>query len=341
MGTPLRWGVLSTASINDKVLTGAALASSTDVVAVASRSAAKAEAYAARWDIPKAYGGYENLLADDSVDAIYISLPNGLHHEWTMRALEAGKHVLCEKPYSRWPTEADAAFSAAQRRGLVLSEAFMFRYHPQIVRLAEMVLVEGAIGEVQLIATSFSWPTETADDIRLDASLGGGSLLDVGVYCVSAGRMLAGEPRSVTAQQLTGPTGVDDAFVATMEFDSSVVAHFDCGIHLPDRSHLEVVGTLGTITVSDPWHCDEPRITVLLQDGTSREEPVLRANSYQLELEEFGNAVRGERHKLLGREDALGQARAIDALFLAADTGQRVHLDAGSAAGMAGLAVRP
>ena len=332
MESPLRWGVLSTASINNKVLAGAALASDTEVLAVASRSSAKAEQYAAHWGIPRAYGGYESLLGDDEVDAVYISLPNGLHHEWTMRSLEAGKHVLCEKPYSRRPAEVDAAFSAAQRLGLVLSEAFMFRYHPQIVRLAEMVLVEGTIGKVQLIASSFSWPTETADDIRLDASLGGGSLLDVGVYCVSAGRLLAGEPRSVTAQQLTGPTGVDDAFVATMEFDSAVVAHFDCGIHLPDRSHLEVVGVLGTITVSDPWHCDQPRIAVSLQGGASREVPVPRANSYQRELEEFGKAVRGDQHELLGREDALGQARVVDALFLAADTGQRVDLESGKTA---------
>lgn len=318
MTYPLRWGVLSTASINAKVLTGAALSGDVDVVAVASRDAAKAEAYVARWGIPKAYEGYEGLLADDSVDAVYISLPSGLHHEWTMRALEAGKHVLCEKPYSRWPGEVDAAFSDAQRRGLILSEAFMFRYHPQMVRLAEMVLVERVIGEVRLIVSSFSWPTETADDIRLDASLGGGSLLDVGVYCVSAGRMLAGEPRSVTAQQVTGPTGVDESLVATMEFDSSALAHFDCSIHLPDRSHLEVVGNLGTIIVSDPWHCDEPRLTVSLQGGASRDIPVPQANSYQLELEEFGRAVRGERNRLLGREDALGQARAVDALFLAA-----------------------
>lgn len=329
MARPLRWGILSTASINAKVLTGAALSGCAEVIAVSSRTQARADEYAARWGIPQAYAGYDRLLADAAVDAVYISLPNGLHHEWTMRALEAGKHVLCEKPYSRWPDEVDEAYNFAQRRGLVLSEAFMFRYHPQIVRLVELVLVEGVIGEVRLVASSFSWPTETPADIRLSASLGGGSLLDVGVYCVSAGRLLAGEPRAVTAQQVVGPSGVDVAFIATLEYDSSAVAHFDAAIHLPDRSHLEVVGTSGTITVGDPWHCEQPRLTVSLQAGTSREVPVARANSYQLELEEFGKAVRGEPNKLLGLEDALGQARAVDALFQAADSGRRVEIDGG------------
>ena len=231
---------------------------------------------------------------------------------------------LCEKPYSRSPAEVEEAFSEARERELVLSEAFMFRYHPQVLRLAELVLVKRVIGDLRLIASSFSWPTETPDDIRLDASLGGGALLDVGVYCISAGRMLAGEPRTVTAQQVTGVTGVDEAFVATMEFDSAVVAHFDCGIHLPDRSHLEVVGSLGSITVSDPWHCDQPALTVTLQGGASWVIAIPEADSYQLELEEFGKAVRGEANMLLGREDALGQARAVDALFRSASTGRRV-----------------
>lgn len=324
MEAPLRWGVLSTASINEKVLTAAARSHKAEVVAVASRSESKANAFAARWNIPTAYGTYGGLLADDSVDAVYISLPTGLHHEWTMRALEAGKHVLSEKPYSRWPAEVEAAFAAAQDLGLILSEAFMFRYHPQIVRLAELVLDEGVIGELQLIASSFSWPTETVDDIRLDASLGGGALLDVGVYCISVCRLLAGEPQSVTAQQVTGATGVDGAFVATMEFGSCAMAHFDSAIHLPDRSHLEVVGSLGSITVSDPWHCADPRLTVILQGEAPRDAPTSRADSYELELEEFGKAVRVEPNKLLGRDDALGQARTVDALFRAADTGQRV-----------------
>lgn len=323
---PLRWGVLSTAAINDLVLRAASRSSETDVVAVASRTQSRATSYAAQWGIPTAHGSYSDLLADESVEAVYISLPTGLHHEWTMRALAAGKHVLSEKPYSRAPAEVESAFAAAQQLGLVLSEAFMFRYHPQIRRLVELVHVEGAIGTVQLIAASFSWPTESADDVRLDASLGGGALLDVGVYCLSVARLLAGEPRSVTAHQVVGPTGVDGAFVGTLAFGSGALAHFDCGIHLPDRSHLEVVGDLGSITVHDPWHCAEPGIVVARRGATPQVEHPQPADSYQLELEEFGRAVRGEPNQLLGRDDAVGQARVVDALFHAAQSGRRVEV---------------
>ncbi len=296
------------------------------MVAVASRTQERATSYAAQWAIPTAHGSYAGLLADESVEAVYISLPTGLHHEWTMRALAAGKHVLSEKPYSRSPAEVKSAFSTAQQLGLVLSEAFMFRYHPQIRRLVELVHVEQVIGTVRLIASSFSWPTESADDIRLDSSLGGGALLDVGVYCLSIARLLAGEPRSVTAHQVTGPTGVDVSFVGTLAFASHALAHFDCGIHLPDRSHLEVVGHLGTITVQDPWHCAEPGIIVSRRGAAPQTEHPQPADSYQLELEEFGRAVRGKTNQLLSRDDAMGQVRAIDALFRAAQTGQRVEV---------------
>jgi xylose dehydrogenase (NAD/NADP) len=324
---------LSTASINDKILLAAQRSPMAEVVAVASRGQSRADDYASRRNIARAYGTYADLLDDDSVDAVYVSLPSGLHHEWTMRALRAGKHVLCEKPYSRWPEEVVEAFTEAHAHGLILSEAFMFRYHPQTVRLAELVLDQGVLGDLQLITSSFSWPTQSAGDIRLDPGLGGGALLDVGVYPVSIGRLLAGEPLSVTAQQLTSATGVDGVFVATMRFPSAI-AHFDCGIQLPDRSHLEVVGELGTITVTDPWHCADPRLTVRLQDGSTHHEVTQSADSYQLELEEFGKAVLGREYVLVGLEDALGQSRATAALLRAAATGKSVpvqHSRGGSA----------
>jgi D-xylose 1-dehydrogenase (NADP+, D-xylono-1,5-lactone-forming) len=237
--------------------------------------------------------------------------------------LQAGKHVLCEKPYSRRPADVEEAFADADGRGLVLSEGFMYRYHPQIRELARIVRDEGLIGDVRLVASSFTWPTDAPGDVRLDSSLDGGSLLDVGVYCISAARLLAGEPRTVAAHQVLGPTGVDVSFAATMELGSGALAHFDCGINLPDRSHLEVVGSKGTVHVSDPWHCREPGLTVVQQRRSAISMPVAQANSYQLELEEFGKAVRRETHHLLGRDDALRQARAVDALFRAAASGRR------------------
>ena len=330
MDRALRWGVLSTALISEKVLAGAARSDAVDVVAVASRDRERAQELADRWGLSTAHGSYEDLLADDRVEAVYIPLPNGMHHEWTMRALAAGKHVLCEKPYSRHPALVEEAFAEAEARGLVLSEAFMYRYNPQIVRLAELVLTERVIGDVRLVVASFSWPTAPTGDVRLDPDLEGGALLDVGCYCVSAARLLAGEPLSVTAQRLVGPTGVDISFAATLEHADGVLTHIDAGLHLPDRSHLEVVGTLGTITVRDPWHCVTPGLTVTPVATSTNPNPEAYAvevpvtSSYQLELEEVGRAVRGEDNVLLRRADALGQSRAIEALETAARTGKTV-----------------
>ena len=323
MSQPLRWGVLSTANINEKMLAGAALAPDVDVVAIASRDVRRAEAFGARWGIERAYGSYDDLLRDDGVDAVYVPLPNGLHHPWTIRALRAGMHVLCEKPYSSQPAEVEEAFAEADSRGLVLSEGFMYRYHPQTRALARFLQEDHLIGDVRLVVSSFTWPIQTPGDVRLNASLDGGSLLDVGVYCLNAIRLFAGEPRSVAAHQRLGPTGVDVSFAATMELVSGALAHFDCGVDLPDRSHLEVVGTLGSVSVSDPWHGLEPGLTLVPSGEPARRLSMPAANPYQLELEEFGKAVRHEEHHLMGRDDALHQARALDALLRSAASGNR------------------
>ncbi len=322
---PLRWGILSTALINDKVLRGAALTPLADIRAVASRTPEPAAQFAARWSIPDSYGSYDSLLADDSIEAVYIPLPNGLHHPWTMAALRAGKHVLCEKPYSRHPDEVAEAFALATERGLVLSEAYMYRYHPQTRRLHDLVAT-GAIGELRFVNSSFTWPTDAPGDIRLDPDLGGGSLLDVGCYCVSAARLLAGEPTAATAEWVIGPTGVEIRMTGALRFSDDVLLHFDSGFHLPDRSHLEVVGTRGSIRVNDPWHCAEPGLEIYLQDEPSIIETVDAANSYQLELDEFARAVRGQPTSLLTRADAWGQAVTLDALCQAAASGQTVRL---------------
>ena len=316
----VRWGVLFTALINTKVLRGAALSVDVDVVAVASRDPARAEQYAAQWGIGRAYGSYDELLAAADIDAVYVPLPNGLHHEWTMRALRAGKHVLCEKPYSPRPEEVEEAFDEADSRGLVLSEAYMYRYNPQTLRVAKLVR-DGAIGEVRTIGAAFSWPTDAPGDVRLDPALDGGSLLDVGAYCVSAARLFAGEPERVSALSRLGSSGVDMTFVGLLEHPSGALTHFDCGFHMPDRSHLEIVGTTATIDVTDPWHCFTPRILVMPQDGLPYQVDVPVENSYLLELEQFGRAIRGEPHELLGRADARGQSRTIAALLRSARNG--------------------
>jgi len=322
---PIRWGVLSTALINTKVLRGAALSSAVDVVAVASRDLIRAQDYAAEWQIGRAHGSYDELLADPDIEAVYLPLPNALHHHWTMRALRAGKHVLCEKPYSSRPHEVDEAFGEAAARGLIVSEGFMYRYNPQTQQLAQLVS-EGVVGDVRMISATFSWPADGPRDVRLDPALDGGCLLDVGVYCISAARLLAGEPAAVAALQVVGTTGVVSRFVGLMEHSDGALTHFDCGFHVPDRSRLEVVGTAATIEVSDPWHCFTPRLLVTPRQGGPYEVPVPIENSYRLELEEFGRAVRGEPNQLLGRDDARGQSRTVAALIRSAQSGTRTQV---------------
>jgi predicted dehydrogenase len=318
------WGIISTAHINRLLLAGARASDRADVIAVASRDQARAEAYAREHGIERAYGSYEALLGDPDVQAVYISLPNSLHVEWSIRALEAGKHVLCEKPLDRRPEEVERAFEAAERAGRILTEAFMYRHNPQTAKLVELVR-DGAVGTLRLVRSAFSFSLGDPENVRLAAGLDGGALMDVGCYCVSGSRLLAGEPETVSAVQVTGASGVDVLFAGIMRFPGDVVAHFDCGFVLPERDELEVVGSEGSIFLDDPWHARTPVIEIR-RDG-SIEELVLRpADSYRLELENLGDAIAGSAEPLLGREDAVGQARAIDALYRSAATGAAVAL---------------
>src|SRR5690349_14240586 len=188
--TPVKWGIVSTADINRKVIPGAKESPKVDLLGVASRDGARAQAYASEWDIPRAYGSYEELLADPDIEAVYISLPNTMHVEWSIKSLEAGKHVLCEKPFDSKPEKVAEAFDAAERAGRLLMEAFMWRHNPQTKRLREL-LDEGAIGELRLVRTCFSYSLYDADNIRLRADVEGGSLMDVGCYCISGSRLVA------------------------------------------------------------------------------------------------------------------------------------------------------
>jgi D-xylose 1-dehydrogenase (NADP+, D-xylono-1,5-lactone-forming) len=320
----MKWGIISTADINRKLIPGAKESSKVELLAVASRDQTRADDYARTWEIERAYGSYEALLADPDVEAVYIPLPNTLHCEWSIRALEAGKHVLCEKPLSRSPREVEEAFDTADRAGRVLSEAFMYRHTPHTMRIAELVR-DGAIGDLRLVRSSFSYSLYDESNIRLQPDYEGGGLMDVGCYCVSGSRLLAGEPERVSAEAWFGPTGTDWVLAATMRFPDDVVALFDCGTALTDRSELEVVGSEGSIWTDDPWHCIEPRLELRRDDGVERIEVEL-PNPYRLELENVVDAARGEAELLLGREDALGQARALEAIHAAATSGAPVAL---------------
>jgi len=317
-----QWGLLSTARINDKFLEGVAQSRESAVLAVASRDRARAERYAADRGIERAYDSYEALLADPDVDAVYISLPNSLHLEWAGRALRAGKHVLCEKPLSRREADVRAAFDLAERHERLLMEAFMYRHHPQTARVVELVR-SGAIGRLRIIRAAFSFHFEDAADVRLSASLDGGSLMDVGCYCVSGARLLAGEPELVSGTQVLGGDGVDVTFSGWMRFPEDVIAHFDSGLILDDRLELEIVGEEGSLCVRDPWHCVTPGIE-LRRAHTAELIEVPSGNPYGLEADNLVAAMRGDAAPLLGRADAEAQARAIEALYATANSGASV-----------------
>ncbi len=315
---PVRWGILGSAGITAKLLAGARRSSAVTIVAAGSRSQTRADAFAAANGIDRAHGTYEALLADRDIEAVYIALPNSLHHLWTLRALAAGKHVLCEKPYSRHPAEVDEAFDLADRAGLVLSEAFMWRHHPQ-ARLAVELLPE--LGSLQTIRATFSFVLDDPADIRLRADLAGGSLMDVGCYCVSGARLLAGEEPDLAFGLATiGPSGVDLRFSGLLHFPSGAVAELTSGL-TSDHRGLEAIGSAGSFRLSDPW---QARPATLIRDGV---ETIFDAlDPYQLEIEDVSAAIRGRTAGRLGRTDALGQARAIDALYRSAEIGAPVRV---------------
>jgi D-xylose 1-dehydrogenase (NADP+, D-xylono-1,5-lactone-forming) len=310
--TPVKWGIVSTADINRKVIPGAHASDKVELVGVASRDQARADAYGREWEIPRAYGSYEDLLADPEIEAVYISLPNTLHTSWSIKAMEAGKHVLCEKPLSRHPDEVERTFDVAERTGMHMSEAFMWRHNPQTKKLKELV-DGGEIGELRLIRSAFSYSLYDADNIRLRTDVEGGALMDVGCYCVSGSRLLGGEPTAARGEAWYGPSGTDWVFGAVLHFPNDVLATFDCGTALPNRDELEAIGSEGSLFLDDPWHCNDPAIEVR-KDGETRRIELDFADSYRLELENVSDAIRGEGELLLGRDDALGQARTLEAL---------------------------
>jgi predicted dehydrogenase len=321
----VRLGLLSTAHINDEILAGAAETAKVEIAAVASRELSRAEAYAREKGIPSAHGSYEALLEDPDVDAVYVSLPNSLHHEWTLHALAAGKHVLCEKPYTRRAHEVEEAWDAADAAGLVLMEAFMYRHHPQTRRVEELVQ-GGAVGRVRAVKATFTFPLDDLGNVRALPALDGGALMDVGCYCVSGARLIAGEPLHVRGEQVTGTTGVDMAFHGTMRHDGDVVSQFEASFVAPERQRLEVVGEEAVLVVESPFRVDWPGDVQIVRDGDVEVLEMPLGNSYMLELENMADAVAGDAPQLLGRQDAAGQARAVEALYRSAAEGVRVDL---------------
>lgn len=256
MPNKLRWALLSTANINQALIAPLQRAARSELVGVASRNAAKAATFAAQNRIPRSYGSYEEMLADPEIDAIYNPLPNSMHAEWTIKAAQAGKHVLCEKPLVTTLEEMNRVEQAAQQHGVTVFEAFMYLHHPQTLKVKELI-EGGRIGSLQTIHGWFHFhlPPEDGDNVRLQTSLAGGSAWDVGVYPNSMAIVMTGGrlPEALWAQQLTGESGVDVGMRAQMRFAGGVTAQISSGFRTPFREGVWFVGSQGIIHVPQPW----------------------------------------------------------------------------------------
>jgi predicted dehydrogenase len=249
----LRWGILGTARINRRVIPAMRLARRSELVAIASRDRARAEAYAREWSIPRAAAGYQTLLDDPGIDAVYIPLPNTDHVPWTLAAIAAGKHVLCEKPLALNAAEVDQVAAAAAAAGVVVEEGFMYRHEPLTARVTSMIR-DGAVGQVRAIVSGFTFALETEKNIRLDPSLGGGSLWDVGSYPVTYAQLIMGhEPKMVFGTAHWHASGVDEEFMGLLRFDAGATANIYAGFRVAYRTWLEILGSEGALTVPNPF----------------------------------------------------------------------------------------
>jgi D-xylose 1-dehydrogenase (NADP+, D-xylono-1,5-lactone-forming) len=335
--SPLRWGLLSTANINQPVIQALRASSRNTLVAIASRDVEKANAYAAEHQIEKAFGSYEAMLASPDVDVVYISLPNSLHAEWAIKALNAGKHVLCEKPLANTVEDVDAMFAAAKANHKVLAEAFMYRHHPQTLAVKDLI-ASGAIGEIKLIRGAFSFPIGDEADIRLNPNLGGGSIWDVGCYPISYARTLIGaEPTEVYGAAMLGKSGVDDTFAGLMRWQDvvsgrdsrrDIIAQFDSSLRAPFRTHMEIVGSNGIITIPQPFK-PGARAEIMIGESFDKFETVIIEGPEHLylgEIEDMADAVLEGKAPRITHEDSRNNVKTIQALLRSATAHLRIAL---------------
>lgn len=327
MSGALRWGLLGTAHITRRLIPAMRAARRSVLAAVASREPARAERYAREWKIPAAHGSYEALLRDRAIDAVYVPLPNALHVEWTLRALDAGKHVLCEKPLALTPEDVARVESLARARTLVVAEAFMYRHEPLIARLVERVR-RGEAGVVTHMSAGYTYLQSRAADVRLDPALGGGSLWDVGCYAVSAVRLVAGaEPVTAFGFATMTDSGVDDSFAGLLRFPGGVTASLYSSFRAPYRTWLEVAGQSGVLTAARPFR-PEQSDTIELRRGdevlveTVAGSPVL----FVRQIDDFVAAALDGRAAAVSLADSRGNAAALAALHASARSGRAVTI---------------
>ncbi|WP_121660849.1 Gfo/Idh/MocA family protein [Metabacillus litoralis] len=328
----IRWGIIGSANIaKGSVIPGIQQSETGEVVAIASRGLEKAKETAEQLNISKAYGSYEELLQDPEIEAVYIPLPNHLHKEWTIRAAEAGKHVLCEKPLALNADEAEEMVAACEKAGVVFAEAFMYRYHPRYKLINELI-DSGEIGDIRGIHGTFTFNNaKDSGNVRYKKEWGGGSLYDVGVYPISAARMILNEePKAATVHAFFSEKHDDVDMMASgiLEFDKGVALTFDCGMWAAFRNELEILGTNGRIEVPSAFithQNEQDHIIVHTNDG-KRELEVPYLNQYALQADAMGRSIRNGEPLPFPSQDAVLNMKVIDACLTSARERRRVEL---------------
>ncbi|MDP2776153.1 MAG: Gfo/Idh/MocA family oxidoreductase [Anaerolineales bacterium] len=320
----LNWGLLSTAKINRALIEPLNASKRTRLLAIASRNISSAEAYAREHKIPRAHGSYEALPADPEIDVIYNSLPNHLHAEWAIKALRAGKHVLCEKPFALTLAEVDEMISAAKETGKVLAEAFMYRHHAQTLKVKEIV-DSGVLGKLQLIQGAFTFTLTRAGNFRFVKEMGGGSLWDVGCYPISYARMIVGEaPVEVFGWQVEGPGGSDESFIGQMRFANGIHAQFDSGFKSPARSYMEIIGSDAVLKIPVPFKPGRKNTLYLLDGDMEKEINVAGSDLYLGEVDDMCDAILLNKPPRIPLSDSHGNIAVILALIESADNNRPV-----------------
>ncbi|TFH60881.1 MAG: Gfo/Idh/MocA family oxidoreductase, partial [Gemmatimonadales bacterium] len=312
------WGVLSTSNIGRIAVNPAIQASSNgELLAVASRTEPAAREFAAKGGIPEYFGSYEALLEDERIEAVYNPLPNSLHREWTIRAAEKGKHILCEKPLALNAAECREMEAAAAANGVKLMEAFMYRFHPRTEKALEMVR-GGAVGELKQVRSTFTFPLTRPENIRWKSELGGGALMDVGCYCVNVSRTMVGrEPVEVRAMANFRTPGVDEQMAGTLRFADGLLAHFDCALTLERTEAYQIQGTDGHLRVQKAFlpGTEDAVIEQFDVENELTSITVKGADEYRLMVEHFADCALNDRPLRYTAEEAALNMRVIEALY--------------------------
>jgi xylose dehydrogenase (NAD/NADP) len=315
----IRWGILGTARINGRVIPAMRLARRSELIAVASRERARAEACARQWSVPRAVVGYQTLLDDSSIDAVYIPLPNTDHVAWTLAAIAAGKHVLCEKPLALDAADVDRIAAAAAEARVVVEEGFMYRHEPLTARVMEL-LNDGAIGKVRAVVSGFTFALTTAPNIRLDPALAGGSLWDIGSYPVTYAQLIMGhEPKMVFGTAHWHASGIDEEFMGMLRFDEGATANIYSGFRTPYRTWLEILGSEGGLTVPNPFR-PGPLETLELERNGAIEHVEVNGSPeiFVREIEDFEASVLDGRPQVVSLAESRRTAATLSALHASA-----------------------